>query len=329
MTIERSYDNGSINIRIIYIFKTFMDIIKSLLVIKKFLWNIKIYILGHYFPKQLIEYRFKGVYNRKFDWNNPQTFDEKVNWSKLMADTTEWPHLADKYAVRKFVEEKGYADSLVTLYGKWDKVEDIDWSKLPDRFVMKVNNGSGDIIICKDKAHLNIEECKRHFSKLLKKKFGYDMGELHYNKIKPCIIAEELLDAECQAFKSSSLIDYKIFSYDGKPAYIWVSFNRTPHTLDVAVYDTDWKFHPEYSRTTEHFRLYNHELPRPASLDKMLEMASTLSKGFPFVRVDLYEVGNTPYFGEMTFTPGAGYNDVYPEEFQKKLGDLFLIERKS
>ena len=295
MTIERSYDNGSINIRIIYIFKTFMDIIKSLLVIKKFLWNIKIYILGHYFPKQLIEYRFKGVYNRKFDWNNPQTFDEKVNWSKLMADTTEWPHLADKYAVRKFVEEKGYADSLVTLYGKWDKVEDIDWSKLPDRFVMKVNNGSGDIIICKDKAHLNIEECKRHFSKLLKKKFGYDMGDLHYNKIKPCIIAEELLDAECQAFKSSSLIDYKIFSYDGKPAYIWVSFNRTPHTLDVAVYDTDWKFHPEYSRTTEHFRLYNHELPRPASLDKMLEMASTLSKGFPFVRVDLYEVGNTPY----------------------------------
>ena len=141
MTIERSYDNGSINIRIIYIFKTFMDIIKSLLVIKKFLWNIKIYILGHYFPKQLIEYRFKGVYNRKFDWNNPQTFDEKVNWSKLMADTTEWPHLADKYAVRKFVEEKGYADSLVTLYGKWDKVEDIDWSKLPDRFVIKVNNG--------------------------------------------------------------------------------------------------------------------------------------------------------------------------------------------
>lgn len=317
MTIERSYDNGSINIRIIYIFKTFMDIIKSLLVIKKFLWNIKIYILGHYFPKQLIEYRFKGVYNRKFDWNNPQTFDEKVNWSKLMADTTEWPHLADKYAVRKFVEEKGYADSLVTLYGKWDKVEDIDWSKLPDRFVMKVNNGSGDIIICKDKAHLNIEECKRHFSKLLKKKFGYDMGELHYNKIKPCIIAEELLDAECQAFKSSSLIDYKIFSYDGKPAYIWVSFNRTPHTLDVAVYDTDWKFHPEYSRTTEHFRLYNHELPRPASLDKMLEMASTLSKGFPFVRVDLYEVGNTPYFGEMTFTPGAGYNDDYPEEFRR------------
>ena len=290
------------------------------------LWRAKIHVMGRFFPKRLVDYRYYAANGKHIDWNNPQTFDEKVNWTKFYSDTSLWPVLADKYAVRQFVEERGLGDTLVKLYGHWEKASEICWEKLPQRFIMKVNNGSGDVVKCTDKDSFDKRWCEKHFDKLLASKFGYDMGEYHYAKIKPCVVAEELLDAGNQAFVSSTLIDYKILSFDGKPAYIWVCFNRTPHTVDVGVYDLDWNFHPEYSVSTDHYRLYHRAVPRPKALDEMLHIASVLSKGFPFVRVDLYEVGGRPYFGEMTFTPSAGFNTFFSDEFQKVLGGKFSIK---
>ena len=151
------------------------------------------------------------------------------------------------------------------------------------------------------------------------------MGEPHYNSIKPCIIAEELLDNTKQPIASSSLIDYKIWAFDGKPAYIWVCFNRTHHSVDVGVYDLDWNFHPEFSISTPHYRLTDIAVPRPKSLDQMLRAASILSKGFPELRVDLYEVDNKPYFGELTFTSAGGFNDFYSQDFLNILGDMTIL----
>lgn len=296
--------------------------------IKDILWKIKMTFLGHFFPKKVIDYRFYDAYGRFINWNSPQSLDEKINWLKIYSDTSLWSNLADKYEVRKYVSKRGFSDSLVKLYGKWDKVEDIDWNSLPNHFIIKTNNGSGDVIKCYNKNTFDYQKNIKTLKKLLHLKFGYDMGEQQYAKIRPCIIAEELLDSNNQAFKSDSLIDYKFLSFNGKPTYIWVCFNRTHHSTDVAVYDLDWHFHPEFSVSTSHYKLCTKPLPRPKALEEMLHMASVLSKGFPFVRVDLYEVGGKAYFGEMTFTPAAGFNTFFSNNFQMILGKKIILPQK-
>lgn len=296
--------------------------------IKDILWEIKMTFLGHFFPKKVIDYRFYDAYGRFINWNSPQSLDEKINWLKIYSDTSLWSNLADKYEVRKYVSERGFSDSLVKLYGKWDKVEDIDWNSLPNHFIIKTNNGSGDVIKCYNKNTFDYQKSIKTLKKLLHLKFGYDMGEQQYAKIRPCIIAEELLDSNNQAFKSDSLIDYKFLSFNGKPTYIWVCFNRTHHSTDVAVYDLEWHFHPEFSVSTSHYKLCTKPLPRPKALEEMLHMASVLSKGFPFVRVDLYEVGGKAYFGEMTFTPAAGFNTFFSNKFQMILGKKIILPQK-
>lgn len=296
--------------------------------IKDILWEIKMTFWGHFFPKKVIDYRFYDAYGRFINWNSPKSLDEKINWLKIYSDTSLWPNLADKYEVRKYVSERGFSDSLVKLYGKWDKVEDIDWNSLPNHFIIKTNNGSGDVIKCYNKNTFDYQKNIKTLKKLLHLKFGYDMGEQQYAKIRPCIIAEELLDSNNQAFKSDSLIDYKFLSFNGKPTYIWVCFNRTHHSTDVAVYDLDWHFHPEFSVSTSHYKLCTKPLPRPKALEEMLHMASVLSKGFPFVRVDLYEVGGKAYFGEMTFTPAAGFNTFFSNNFQMILGKKIILPQK-
>ena len=296
--------------------------------IKDILWKIKMTFWGHFFPKKVIDYRFYDAYGRFINWNSPKSLDEKINWLKIYSDTSLWPILADKYEVRKYVSERGFSDSLVKLYGKWDKVEDIDWNSLPNHFIIKTNNGSGDVIKCYNKNTFDYQKSIKTLKKLLHLKFGYDMGEQQYAKIRPCIIAEELLDSNNQAFKSDSLIDYKFLSFNGKPTYIWVCFNRTHHSTDVAVYDLEWHFHPEFSVSTSHYKLCTKPLPRPKALEEMLHMASVLSKGFPFVRVDLYEVGGKAYFGEMTFTPAAGFNTFFSNKFQMILGKKIILPQK-
>ena len=113
-----------------------------------------------------------------------------------------------------------------------------------------------------------------------------------------------------------------MWAFDGKAAYIWVCFNRTPHSVECQVYDTDWNFHPEYSVSTPHYVLSNMEIPKPKCLKQMLSVAETLSKGFPELRCDLYEVDGKLYFGEMTFTASAGFNYFYSEQFRIILGKL-------
>ena len=293
--------------------------------IMKYIWNIIYAILGRLSPKTLVSLHYRRSRGTFLKWKNPQSLDEKINWLKFYGDTSRWPELADKYRVREYVAKCGFENMLVPLIGKWDKATDIEWDKLPTQFVMKTNHGSGDALICKDKQSLDTVFWTAEFARLLDSKFCRSMGEPHYDKIVPCIIAEQLLDNTKQQIKSTSLVDYKIWSFDGKPAYIWACYNRTKESCVVGVYDLDWNFHPEYSVSLPHYILANQPLPRPYSLDSMLDAASRLSKGFPEIRVDFYEVDGKPYFGEMTFTASAGFNSFYTSEFQNILGRLIKL----
>ena len=281
--------------------------------------------MAHFVPKTYSSIRYKNLFHKELSWEHPRDINEKIQWLKFNSDTLKWSILADKYRVREYVEEKGLGHMLVKLYGKWNKAADIDWDSLPQKFVMKVNSGSGDVMICQDKAKIDKAEWCRYFDKLLHEKFGYVCAEPHYNSIKPCIIAEELLDVKQQQIESTSLVDYKIWCFDGKPSYVWACFNRTKHSVEVMVYDLEWQKHPEFSVSTEHYILAKQDVPRPLSLDEILNAAAKLSEGFPELRIDFYEVGEKPYFGEMTFSSMGGLMDFYTTEFLNILGDKTIL----
>lgn len=284
-------------------------------------------VLAWLSPKLLTSVEFRHTFGHSLNWKNPKDLNEKINWLKIYSDTSLWTLCADKYAVRIYVEKCGYGDNLVKLYGKWEKAVEIDWDSLPQRFVMKVNNGSGDIFVCKDKLHIDKQKITEQFDALLKKKFSNYNGEPHYKDMAPCIIAEELLDATKQPIETDTLIDYKIWCFDGEPKYVWACYNRHEGSVEVATYDLDWNRHDEKSVFTWHYKRAQKDLPRPKSLKQMLEMAARLSRGIPQVRVDLYEVDDKPYFGEMTFTSAGGFNNFYTQEFLNELGSYIDLKK--
>lgn len=272
-------------------------------------------------PKDFISEVFKMM-GRTMDWENPQTLDEKIQWLKLNSDTTVWSKLSDKYLVREYVSDKGLGNLLVPLIGKWDRVRDIDWEKLPNAFIMKTNHGSADAIICTNKQSIDVSLLQYHFILALHRKYGINNCEFHYSNIKPCIIAEKLLDATKQPMLSSSLIDYKVWCINGEPQCIWTYHDRTDREVQVMMYDTKWNAKPEKCNDSAHCRVAKVLLPQPKTLSQMLQAARILSEGFAVVRVDFYEVENKLYFGEMTFTASGGFHTSHSKEFQKEMGKL-------
>jgi hypothetical protein len=151
-----------------------------------------IYLYGLLFPKSIINLRYKRIFGSKLNWRNPINLNEKIHWLKFYSDTSQWSILADKYRVREYVKSKGLGHTLNDLYAVYNTAREIDISRLPQEFVLKANNGSGDCLIVKNKNEISNKMLKKHF-KNLNKKYGVINGEMHYWKIKPCIIAEKLL----------------------------------------------------------------------------------------------------------------------------------------
>lgn len=273
-------------------------------------------------PVLFLKIRFLKKFKRLPNLDVPRDLNEKILWQKLYADTSKWSQLADKYQVREYLQEKGLSKYLVRLYGVWDSTEAIDFKVLPDRLIFKVNNGDG---FGTNKIVKNLQfENKVKLKSLLdswlsRKNVGLLSVEPHYKFIKPLIIAEELLELPAD---SKTLIDYKIWCINGKPLYIWVCSDRDKDGggADVMTYDLDWNAHPEFSIFTKEYRK-GKIIPKPINLQEMLELAASLSEGFPILRVDLYNIEGKIYFGELTFTSQGGLMDFYTPEFLNLLGE--------
>lgn len=279
-------------------------------------------------PRLLVSFQYFYHFHKFINWEKPQDINEKINWLKFYSDTSLWTHCADKYRVREYVRLHGLEDILVKLYGKWNSIEDIEWNLLPERFVLKTNNGSGDILVCQNKAELDIKSISRKYAKLLEKSFSGINGEPHYAAMKPCLIVEELLDCKEQPIRTDTLIDYKIWCFNGVPHHIWACFNRHNDTVEVATYDLNWVRHDECSVFTNHYIQAKKNLPKPKTLNRMLEVASILSEKIPQVRVDLYEVNEKVYFGEMTFSSAGGFMNFYTPEFLLEMGSRVTLPSK-
>lgn len=276
-------------------------------------------------PKKMcINHIYEKKLGKKIQWEKPQTLNEKIQWLKLYSDTSLWVKCADKFLVREFVEQKGLGDTLVPLYGVYKSADEIDFSKLPQSFVLKTNNGSGDVIIVRDKNNVDEISIKEQIQKHLNRKFGRFTAEYHYLEIPPRIICEELLIDKSRP--KEALIDYKIWCFNGEPYCIFTVSNRTKQNYQMYLYDLDWNSIGEGNLI---YSKYSNkgvkELPRPQKLKEMIEYARILSKDIPQVRVDFYEINGKVFFGEMTFTSTGGYIGYFTHELLLKMGQLVKL----
>lgn len=272
-------------------------------VIKFVIENSYIKFLMRNNPQKLAEYRYKHIFGRELNWENPTEWNEKIRWVEFKTDIDYWRLLADKYRVRQYIESKGMSDILVQLYGVWTNANDIDIDKLPDSFVLKTNNGCGDVIVVDNKMNIDWVQVRQCLNRFLSVDYGLQSAEIQYIGMKPCIIAEEKLEND--SVFSSSIVDYKFYVFNGKPIVCVVFFNRNEkiHYCDSAVYDMDWNYKKEWRRSSA--RGCSKEVPRPKNFEKMKQLCSVLCKDIPFCRLDLYECRGKVYLGEFTFTPAG------------------------
>jgi len=265
---------------------------------------------------------YKKNFKKEMPWNAPQTFDEKIRWSMLYDATPLKTKLADKYLVRDYVKEKVGEEYLIPLLGVWDNFDDIDFSSLPKRFVLKLNNGSGMNIVVKDKDKLNIKDAKKRFERWMQYNFAYIGYEMQYRDVPLKIIAEEY-----QEQMDGNLYDYKIHCYDGKVHCCQVIGDRDlqKHTAKQIFLDTEWNL---MNIDTGDYELYDTVTDKPLNWKRMIEIAEKLSEGFCYVRIDLYSLGDKILFGEFTFSPAAGLHPRFsPQELNLEWGNMINLPK--
>lgn len=253
-------------------------------------------------------------FGKKINWQEPVTYNEIINWEKLNIKDERRRRLADKYLVRDWVKEKIGEQYLTKLYGVWDDAEDIEFDKLPNAFVLKVNNGSCRNIIVKDKTKIDYEEvlCKLNMWK--KHNFAYTCYELHYKDIVPKILCEEYLEGV-----ADNVYDYNIFCFHGEPKYIWCIKGSHKPNCQASFYNKNWEMQPfSYGYPKDPV-----PAPKPEKLEDMLELSRILCRDFEHVRVDWYNLPDgRVIFGEMTFSTWAGFMHWKPEEYDTFFGNL-------
>ncbi len=249
---------------------------------------------------------------------DPETYNEKIQWMKLYDSTPIKTQLSDKYLVREYVKQKAGEEYLIPLLGVWDCYNDINFNELPDKFILKCNHGCGYNIIVKDKSKLNPENVQNTLNNWLSENFAFRAGlELHYANIQRKIIAEQYFEND-----KDDLYDYKFWCFDGKVKYIQFLSERNTQGLKMAFYDTDWnKQDFVYS-----YPMDKKIIEKPDNLSEMISVAEKLAQGFNHVRVDLYRLNSGKiYFGEMTFTSCSGVCKWTPKETDKEMGKLIKL----
>lgn len=259
------------------------------------------------------------VYFRHFkkfiDFDNPKTFNEKIQWLKLNYRKEEYTNLVDKYRVKQYITKLIGEEYVIPTLGVWKNVDDIDFKSLPEKFVLKCNNDSGGIVICKNKKDFDEVKAKSFLKERLKNN-GYWYGrEWPYKNVKPCIIAEKYMEDSI----SKDLKDYKFFCFNGSMEFFDIDIDRfIEHRSNY--YDRNGNFLP-FGKTYCPPD-YTKKIEMPKNLDKMIELAETISHNTVLSRIDFYEIDGQVYFGEITFYPGSGFSAFTDEKWDYKLGDM-------
>lgn len=254
-------------------------------------------------------------FGKRLDLENPQGYNEKLQWLKLYDHNPLYPKLVDKIEAKSYVAERIGEKYIIPTLGIWDHFEDIDFSSLPNSFVLKCTHDSGGLVICTDKGKFNIEEARKKINKSLSRNYYYQGREWPYKSLKPRIIAEEYIEYP----DKRPLDDYKMMCFDGVFDNVMVCEGRnTPRGVRFYHFDRDWNFLPYVFYPDIDDSLF--EKLRPQNYEEMIEIAGKLCTGFPQIRVDLYNIEGKIYFGELTFFQSGGFDNDYTEEAKQILG---------
>lgn len=276
--------------------------------------------------KVYLSLRYRCQMGHWINWKNPKTFTEKLQWLKVYDYKPEYTKMVDKLAAKDYVASRIGEEYIIPTLGVWDRVEDIDWDSLPDQFVLKTTHGGGGggVVVCSDKTYFDKAKAIKKLQTSMHSNAGKTYRERPYLNVPRKIIAEKFM-AERRAkvnSKNSDLPDYKFFCFNGKVKCFKIDFGRfVEHHANY--YSPVGKLLPFGEKCLEPDP--NHKEVMPDNLTDMIKVAEELSKGFKFLRVDLYNVKDKIYFGELTFYPAAGMGAFVPEEWDEKLGNWIKL----
>lgn len=277
-------------------------------------------VLNPLSDKAYISLKYRLSMGHPLNWENPQTFAEKLNWLKLYDHDPRYPGIVDKWEVMDFVKERIGESYCVKKYGVWERFDDIDFDALPKQFVLKCTHDSGGVVICQDKGTFDKEAAREKLEASLKKNYYWLSREWPYKQIKPRILAEEYLDDA----QGKGLPDYKFFCFDGEPKFLFVATGRAEGDTRFDFFDTDYQWLP----VKQHYPNADTPPEKPQCFGEMLELSRKLSAGFKHVRVDFFQANGRVYFGELTLTHFAGYHPYEPECCDRIFGDYLNLETR-
>lgn len=287
---------------------------------KRFLQSIRHFIIRVNLPLGLkLLYRY--YFHRSLDLEHPKTLNEKIQWMKVnlygFHQNPIFTKCADKYAVREYVEKCELGSLLNSLIAVYDHPSEIEWNNLPSKFAIKWNFGNGYNIVCTDKSKLNIPSTIKKLEEWGKEEAWLKTGEVQYRYALKKIIVEDFIEAERGALP----VDYKLYCFYGEPYLLFTCEERGEGRETKFIYfDLEWNHLLSIPKDAE-----ISSVTKPHHLKEMIEYSRVLSKPFPFVRVDFFDTPEQLYFGELTFTPGGGFDTEEPLSLQLELGSMLDI----
>lgn len=270
--------------------------------------------------KMYLNILYKIKFRKKINFNNPITFNEKLQWLKLYDKKDIYTTMVDKYEAKKYVANIIGDKYIIPTLGIYDKWEEIDFDKLPNQFVIKCTHDSGGLVICKDKTVFNYNDAERRIKKSLKNNYFYVAREWPYKNVKPRIIIEKYMEEKSEDNTiNKSMTDYKFFCFKGEPKLMYISTGLENHeTASMSFLDMNYNL-TDCKRTD--FKLLNYVPSKPSNFEKMKEFSKILSKNIPHIRVDWYEINGELFFGELTFYTCGGFLPFDDEKWNVKLGN--------
>lgn len=283
-------------------------------------FNSKMGFYKYISDRMYLEKFFKIHMGYDLNLEDPQTFNEKLQWLKLYDRKPEYTIMVDKYKVRDYISDKIGKEYLIPLLGVWDDPDDIDFDSLPNKFVLKCNHDSGGLSICRNKETFNVNMAKKKLKKSLKTNYYYFGREWPYKNVPRKIICEKYMTDET----GENLKDYKFYCFDGIPKLVGVYQDRNSDKETTGDF-----FDMNFEWVGLKFGMPNAKIKpqKPNKFEEMIQIAKTLSEGIPHVRVDLYLSNDKIYFGELTFFDGSGFDRIEPIDWDYKLGSRIKLPK--
>lgn len=290
--------------------------------------RLKLLEILAFIPDELmirLQYRIKT--GRKLNLKNPRRYTEKLQWYKLHYKNPLMIKCVDKYDVREYVESLGLGHILNECYGVFDSPEEVDFSQLPDKFVLKDTLGSGgnSVIICQDKTRADLDSYRKQMQEWIDTKLVKSGGREwpYYSGKKHRILAEKFIECDNE---SGGLIDYKLFVFGGKVKYLYIIADRKiGESAKLGIFDSECCKINAYRADEEQLL---RSMPKPKNYGYMKQVALKISQKFLHSRIDLYDVDGNIIFGEITFFDGSGYMAYTPDSFDYEIGNSFILQKR-